>query len=73
MHLPLVFPCHIWDIPEMGVSLPGSNDTGTLLLVIRDVQQPGTRERALMALRKLFFVKTREQGATLKSTPENWL
>lgn len=72
MHLPLVFPCHIWDIPEIPLS-SGSNDTGTLLLVTRDVQQPGTRERALMALRKLFVVKTREQGATLKSTPENWL
>lgn len=72
MHLPLVFPCHIWDIPEIPLS-SGSNDTGTLLLVIRDVQQPGTRERALMALRKLFIVKTQEQGATLKSTPENWL
>lgn len=57
MHLPLVFPCHIWDIPEIPLS-SGSNDTGTLLLAIRDVQQPGTREKALMALKKLFIVKT---------------
>lgn len=72
MHLPLVFPCHIWDILEIPLS-SGSNDTGTLLVAIRDMQQPGIRERALMALRKLFVVKTREQGATLKSNPENWL
>lgn len=57
MHLPLVFPCHVWDIPEISLS-SGSNDTGTLLLAIRDVQQPETREKALMALKKLFVVKT---------------
>jgi len=72
VHLPLVFPRHMWDMPEIPLS-SGSNDAGTLLLAVRDVQQPGTRERALMALRKLFIVKTQEQGSALESNPENWL
>ena len=37
VHLPLVFPRHMWDMPEIPLS-SGSNDAGTLLLAVRDVQ-----------------------------------
>jgi len=65
VHLPLVFPRHMWDMPEIPLS-SGSNDAGTLLLAVRDVQQPGTRERALMALRNSSLLRLKSRGLLSK-------